>query len=348
MDKKVSIKDIAKHVGVSTALVSYVLNNKEKEARVGMEIAARIREAAQELNYQPNLIARGLKSGRTRTLGFLVADISNPFFSNIARIIEDEAGNHGYTVIFGSSDENAGKSQQVISAFLNRQVDGLIIAPASGTQLQLQSLVKQRVPVVLIDRYFPELNIPSIHSNNFEASYNAVSHLVKAGFNRIAMVAYANDLHHTQERKRGYLQALKDHKIQAKGEWLLEIVFEHLAEELDALLNIVLTPTPSIDAIFFSTNSLAVPGLKKISGLGLKVPDQIAVVSFDETDAFDIFYSPVSYVKQDLATIGKSAVNMLLKQVAGEPIDHNHVEVAAQLIVRESCGSRLNMGQNPS
>lgn len=105
MEKKVSIKDIAKEVGVSTALVSYVLNNKEKEARVGKQIAEKVRRVARRLNYSPNLIARSLQSGRTNTLGLIVADISNPFFSYIARVIEDAANQHGYTVIIGSSDE---------------------------------------------------------------------------------------------------------------------------------------------------------------------------------------------------------------------------------------------------
>src|SRR5579859_6859143 len=107
MEKKVSIKDIARHVGVSTALISYVLNNKNE--RVSPEMAEKIRKAAAELNYRPNLIAKSLKSGRTNTLGLIVADISNPFFSNIARIIEDEAKKFGYTVIFGSSDESVEK-----------------------------------------------------------------------------------------------------------------------------------------------------------------------------------------------------------------------------------------------
>jgi len=132
MERKVSIKDIARHLGVSTALVSYVLNNKAD--RVGAEMAEKIRQAAIQLNYRPNLIARSLQSGKTNTLGLIVADISNPFFSHIARIIEDEAKRSGYTVIFGSNDESVEKSQALLDAFLNRQVDALIIAPAEFTE----------------------------------------------------------------------------------------------------------------------------------------------------------------------------------------------------------------------
>jgi len=135
MERKVSIKDIARHLGVSTALVSYVLNNKAD--RVGAEMAEKIRQAAIQLNYRPNLIARSLQSGKTNTLGLIVADISNPFFSHIARIIEDEAKRSGYTVIFGSSDESVEKSQALLDAFLNRQVDALMPFVARRNHLAL-------------------------------------------------------------------------------------------------------------------------------------------------------------------------------------------------------------------
>src|SRR5690606_11324084 len=129
MKKRVSIKNIAEAAGVSTALVSYVLNNKEKEARVGKEIAIKIREIAKELGYQPNQRAKSLKSGLSYIIGLIVADISNPYFANIARTVEDEAKKNNYTVIFGSSDENAEKSRDLIDVLINRQVDGFIIAP---------------------------------------------------------------------------------------------------------------------------------------------------------------------------------------------------------------------------
>ena len=123
MEKRVLLKDIAAKVGVSIALVSYVLNNKE--GRVGPKMAEKIRKTAAEMNYLPNLVAKSLQSGKTHTIGLLVADISNAFFSRIARIIELEAEKLGYTVIFGSTDESADKSKLLIEAFLNRQVDGL-------------------------------------------------------------------------------------------------------------------------------------------------------------------------------------------------------------------------------
>ncbi|HEV7621454.1 MAG TPA: LacI family DNA-binding transcriptional regulator, partial [Flavisolibacter sp.] len=181
MKKKVSLKDIALRVGVSTALVSYVVNNKERKGRVGVEMAKKIRRVALEMNYKPNLIAQSLKSGRTNTIGLIVADISNPFFSNIARIIEDEAKKNDYVVIFGSSDESAEKSEDLIDVFLNRQVDAFIIAPAAKTEAQIKRIKDMHVPFVLIDRYFPNIKTDTVHINNYQAAFQAVEHLIKVG-----------------------------------------------------------------------------------------------------------------------------------------------------------------------
>lgn len=336
--KKTSIKDIAAHLGVSTALVSYVLNGKEKEARVGAEMVTKIRRAAKKLNYQPNLIARSLKSGRTNTIGLIVADISNPFFSNIARIIEDEAKKQQYVVIFGSSDESADKQQDLINVFLNRQVDGFIIAPAMGTERQIMSLQKKSVPVVLIDRYFNDLDVDSIHIDNFEAAITAVQHLVDNGCRRIAMVAYNSTLQHMQERMSGYKAALKKNNIRFKSEWLVQVSYNRLAEDMEAGLGQLIDPL-KIDAVLFATNSLAVAGLKKINEADIIIPDQLAIVSFDESEVFDFFYSPVTYVSQSVLEIGKEAVAMTTKRIAQNDSKAIHRIVNTTLLVRESSAS---------
>ena len=325
-------------MGVSTALVSYVLNGKEKEARVGKDIAIKIRKAATKLKYQPNLIAKSLKSGKTNTIGLIVADISNPFFSNIARIIENEAKRHGYTVIFGSSDESAEKSQDLIDTLLNRQVDGLIIAPADNTQNQVKVLLKNKMPFVLIDRYFPGINTNTVSSNNYQASYTAVSHLLQNGYERIGMLVYQTNLFHMHERKRGYLQALKEHKIQGQKNWLMEATYQNITDDVERLLKALLLPEPKIDALFFSTNSLAVQGLKQIQKLGIRVPEDLALISFDESDAFDFFYSPITYVKQSVPSIGREAVNILLNEIKQGSKKYVQVEVEIDLIIRESSG----------
>jgi LacI family transcriptional regulator len=342
VQKKVSLKDVAQKVGVSIALVSYVLNNKEKKARIGEEMALRIRKAAEELNYKPNLIAKSLKSGKTNTIGLIVADISNPFFSSIARIIEDEAKKLGYIVIFGSSDESAGKSADLIDVFLNRQVDAFIIAPAAGTEEQIIRLKEMKVPFVLIDRYFPDIPTDSVHINNFQAAFLAVDHLISVGRKRIAMVAYDLKLAHMLERQRGYSEGLKRHRIPFKKNWLVQASYQRIGADVASGLHDLLVPSPQIDAIFFATNSLAVEGLKKINELGIKVPDQVAVISFDETDAFDFFYSPITYVSQTIADLGKWAVKLAINRIEDAAKSYDHVVVEPRLVIRESSGRKAS------
>lgn len=340
MEKKTSIKDIAAHLGVSTALVSYVLNGKEKEARVGAAMVAKIRRTAKKLNYQPNLIARSLKSGRTNTIGLIVADISNPFFSNIARIIEDEAKKQQYVVIFGSSDESADKQQDLINVFLNRQVDGFIIAPAMATERQILSLQKKSVPVVLIDRYFNGMEVDSVHIDNSDAANKAVQHLVNNGCSRIAMVAYHSSLQHMQERMSGYKAALKKNNIRFKREWLVQVSYNSLAEDVAKGVGRLIEPL-KIDAVLFATNSLAVAGLKIINEAGIIIPDQLAIVSFDESEVFDFFYSPVTYVSQSVLDIGKEAVAMTVKRIAQNDQKTVNRIINTTLLVRKSSVSGL-------
>jgi LacI family transcriptional regulator len=336
MEKKVSIKDIAKEVGVSTALVSYVLNNKEKEARVGKQIAEKVRRVARRLNYSPNLIARSLQSGRTNTLGLIVADISNPFFSYIARVIEDAANQHGYTVIIGSSDEQASKSASLINAFLNRQVDGLIIAPAEESEKQLQKLLDDKFPFVLVDRYFTGLNANSVHIDNYQSSFQAVEHLIKKGYQRIGMMAYKTALPHMQERIRGYNAALKANGIRTKRNWLQKAGYTTLEQDVQKGLRNALGGRDAPDAFFFATNSLAVSGLKYIYREGIRVPEELGVISFDESDAFDFFYSPVTYVRQSIEDIGKRALDLLMNQIKNPAGKKEQAIIATKLIVRKS------------
>lgn len=342
MNGKVSLKDVAKYLGVSTALVSYVINGKEKEARVSDKMVKKIREAVIKLNYQPNQIAKSLKSGRTNTIGLIVADISNPFFSNIARIIEDEARKKGYVVIIGSSDESAEKSQDLLMVFQNRQVDAFIIAPAENTEKQIMNLQNSGIPVVLIDRYFPALKVDSVHIDNFKAAYQAVDHLIKNGRKKIGIMAYATKLRHIQERLNGYKAALKANGIRFKKEFVKEASYQDIEKDVAKKVKELLFPSLKVDAFFFATNTLAVESLKIINQSGIKVPGDLAVIAFDESDAFDFFYCPLSYVNQSLEDMGKEAVKLITEKIGNKSKKHNNIIVKEKLVLRESSGSRRN------
>jgi len=343
MAKKVLLKDIANEVGVSTALVSYVLTGKEKEARVGVEIAAKIKKVAKKMNYQPNLIARSLKSGRTKTLGLILADISNTFFSMLARIIENEADLHGYTVIIGSSDEKIEKSQKLIDTFLNRSVDGLIIVPVEGSRRQFNVLNQMNVPFVLIDRSFSEKDANVVVIDNRTASFNAVNLLIQNGYRRIGMIAYDTDLTHMQNRTAGYKDALGKNGLPLDEQLIRKVTYHKLSDDVREALDYFLTgKKPLVDALFFATNSISLLALKYINGMNLKVPDDLGIVCFDESETYDFFYAPVSFVKQDLQLIGQKAVDRLMNMIEGKQVPRGPETVPATLMIRASSGNKKN------
>lgn len=334
MKKKVSLKEVANRLGVSIALVSYVANNREKELRISPATVTEIRNMLQEMGYQPNQIAKSLKGGKTHTIGLIVADISNSFFSHIARIIEDEARKHGYVVIFGSNDENADKSKDLIQALLNRQVDAFIIAPAANTEAQLQELQQQHVPFVLIDRYFANIESDVVRTDNYKASYHAVQHLLQHGHQRIAILADDTYLDHIQQRKRGYQDALKDANIAFQNEWLQLASYEHLQTDVQKALQ----NWQHIDAIFFTNNWLAIEALKQLQAKGIQIPKDLAILSYDQCDAFDLFNPPITHINQSLSEIGREALRLTIEKINAPATTIHTIDIPASLVIRKSCG----------
>ena len=332
MGKRTSLKDIAEKVGVSVALVSYVINGLEKEKRVGADVVERIKKAAQELNYKPNQIAQSLRTGATKTIGLIVADIANPFFGNLARVIEDEANSRGYTVIFGSSDEDCSKSDSLLDVLINRQVDGFIIVPAEGSMLQIKALQEKGMPLVLTDRYFKGLTTNYVVLDNFAASYDAISHLIEKGYKKIGMIVYKSTLIHMQERTRGYIEAMNANNLGNEIR-IEELCYDRIDTE-EAIIKLT-KGEKKVDALFFANNALTLSGLYSILKFRIQVPKELAIIGFDGNEAFDFFYAPVTYIKQPISEIGKEAVRILVDQINGST-RIEQIQLRHSLIVRES------------
>lgn len=316
MRKKVSLKDIAMKSGTSTALVSYVLNGKFTN-RIHPDTASKIKKLARELNYFPNQVAKSLKNNKTLMIGLIVADISNLFYSAIARVIEDAARVHGYNVLYSSADENLEKFNELVQVFMNRQVDGIILACPEGAEDKLRFLKDQRMPFVMIDRHFPGLqDMNSVTINNYKASYNVVEHLAKRGYKNPVMITLQSDLHHLQERVSGFNDATKLilKKKQAK---VVAIPEENLSGGIEPAIMEILKTKTSFDALYFSTNKIAIEGLAVLARHQVAVPEQVAVVCFDEVDAYKLFHKSVTYVKQPLEVIGSKVVEFILERIDG-------------------------------
>lgn len=334
--KKTSLKDIAQKAGVSIALVSYVLNGKEKETRVGEVIAKKVREIAKDLNYQPNQLAKSLRSGKTYTIGLIIADISNPFFANIARVVEDEAKRSGYTVIIGSCDENADKSWDLLTVLINRQVDGFIIVSCEGSENHIRFLKERKMPFVLLDRHYPNIQTDFVATNNYKASYDATQHLIDRGYERVRLIAYKSDMFHMAERVRGYRQALSDNHIQFHQNWAQEVIFETTEHDVKKAIDEILSADQRVEALIFATYGLAINGLKYMNELRLKVPSDLAIVSFGQAEVFDLYYCPITYLRQPLESLGKTAVGYLLAKFENPEAAPKQTLMEAKLIARDS------------
>ncbi|MCW3806810.1 LacI family DNA-binding transcriptional regulator [Plebeiibacterium marinum] len=328
MKKKPSLKDIASKVGVSTALVSYVLNGK-MEGRISKEVASRIKEVAKELNYRPNQIARSLKTNKTNSIGLLLADISNPFSSQIARIIENEADRMGYAVIIGSSDEDIEKSEKIIDVFLNRQVDGLILSLPDNSEHIVSNLKSKDIPFVLLDRYFPGIPTNTVAVDNYSASEDVVKHLMEKKYKNVGIVSYDTSLVHLNERLRGATEQLNGHSKVGK------VRLGHIQEDVESSIDSFLKSEPSVDAIFFTSNLLTISGLKYLNSKEVIIPRDLGVIAFDKTDAFDLFYTSITYVNQPLPQLGKEAVRLIIQAISDNK-KKEQIFLSAELIVRDS------------
>ncbi len=337
--KKPGLKDIAEYVGVSTALVSYVLNGQALEKRVNKKTAEKIIVAAKRIRYQPNHIAKSLKIQKTNTIGLLVADINYRYTAGVTRAIELEAKKKNYAVIYGSSNESIINFRELLDVFINRRVDGLIIVPVENSQESIKLLKKAKIPFILIDRYFPEIKTNYIIIDNYMAVYKSTEYLINAKKKRIAFINIKTSLFHLKERNRGYLSALKDYGINFEPKWLQEVDNLNLIEDIQMAIDRILALPDPCDTIFFATDTLAIEGLKYLNIKKINVPDELAVLSFDESEAFGLFYCPITHYRQPLEEIGKKAVNILIQLM-------NHDKINLQMclegdfIIEKSCGEK--------
>ena len=340
--KKTSLNDIAQRLNVSKTLVSLVLNGKGKEHRISEEVCKKVIAVAKEMNYRPNQIAKGLRTGKTNTIGLIIADIANPFFGKLGREIEKELAKQGFRVMFCSSDERADKSKEQIEMLLQGQVDGFIISPPQNSEDQIRGLEQSGKPYVLIDRYFPEINSSYVIIDNREAAYKATKHLIDKKYKKIACITINADLVNMKERLEGYKNALTDAGITVDESLIKVMPFSHESKDVyKAIKELVGKNKKGIDAIFFASSKVGIMGIESLSRLGLVIPDDVAMVSFDDPDSYKICYSPVTSIAQPLTDIGKMAVKVLLSEIKNpkSSIKNQKITLKANFIIRKSCGS---------
>ncbi|HWV65096.1 LacI family DNA-binding transcriptional regulator [Chitinophaga sp.] len=338
--KGISIKDIAKQAGVSPTTVSFVLNGKAKEKRISEQVSKKIQKIATRLKYKPNQLARGLRTGKTKTIGLIVEDIANNFFATLAKVVEDEADKHGYKVLYGSTEDNTEKAKGLLEVLKYRQVDGYIITPTKNLDKEIELLQAAAKPLVLVDRYFPHVSSHYVVLNNYQGAYEATAHLAEQGYRKIAIVTIASDQTQMKERLDGFTAALKDHKIPFNKSLVKRLPFDLDRESFNNEMKKFLTSVKDLDAVFFATNYLGIAGIEAIRSLGWEIGKQIGLVGFDDHDLFRLHSPSITCVSQPIAAIGKSLVDILMKELnhtAGSPASpQQQVVLEPELIIRDS------------
>jgi LacI family transcriptional regulator len=333
MKKVLSIGDIARELNISITSVSFILNGKAEEKRISPELTKRVLKLVNDVGYVPNQLAKSLRTGKTNIIGLIVEDISNPFFANVARLIEENANKRGYKIFYCSSENNTIKTQELIKVFRERQVDGYIITPAAGIEKDIVSLLNNKAKVVLFDRYLPSINTSYVIVDNMGGSYKAMTHLVQQGFKNIGIVTLKSDQTQMQKRLEGYTLALEEHGLKP---CIKKIKFHDSTEHIIDEIMEFISKNIKLDAIFFATNYLGVAGLEAIKRLNISIPSDLAVLSFDDHDLFRLYSPSISVLAQPIEEMSENLINILLEHLDEEKESVKQIMLSPKLILRES------------
>lgn len=329
-----TIKDVAERVGASTATVSHVLNSTRF---VSQELRQRVLEAIQSLNYQPNAIARSLVKKRTHTIGIIISDILNPFYTAIVRGIEDVTYQSGYNVVLCNTDEDPEKETLYIRILLEKRVDGLILSSAfqEGVHPYLEQL--KTIPLLTVVRKIRGLVCDAVMGDNTSGGYKAVEHLLGLGHRRIGIICGPPGLSTGAERLEGCKRAMGDHGLAVDR--LLVRFGDFKKESGHALAKEILKAKPPPTAIFVMNNRMAVGALQALKESGVRIPEDVSLVSFDDMEWYSFLNHPLTTIDQSPYQMGKAAGETLLQRISGKRKRPKRILSPSRLIVRESTAS---------
>lgn len=321
--KAISIKDVAKAAGVSTATVSRTLAN----GKVSDHMREKVATAIQNTGYRPNLAARRLRSQENKTIGLIVADIRNPFFTNLARIIEKMVEKQGFRIILCNTDENCEREQRHLSQMIEERVAGVILASTPTGLSQLRNW-PQSIPLVLIDRTLQQANFDQVKVNNEIASHAMVQHMYDNGARNI-LCLYSENSITGLARKNGYDEAIRLLGLTPQSQAIahgspqqtIETIFTHL---------------PNIDGVFVSNGVLALRVCGALSQAKIKIPEQLSVATFDDEPWTVLIAGGLSAIQQPIEDIAKHAVRLLMQRMKSPDISPELVTLDARPVFRQS------------
>ena len=343
MIKKVSLADVAESLGLSKTVVSMVINGKADEHGISKATRQRVLERIDELNYRPDALAQGFRTGKTNTIGLIVSDICNGFYSRMARKLEDLAWQNGYSMVICSTDEQVEKELKQIKLLLDKRIDGLIISSSQTGSGYFNELADSGIPHVLIDRSFPGMKSPCVTVDNVGGARLAASHLLAQGC-RDTLVFANSPVHMSSMDQR--IKGIRDEFAEAGflmvPERLIVVPFSRVEETIRIDLESCRNTGRMPDSIFGLNNIITFEVMKYLKSCSISIPGEVALISFDDMACFSLTNPSISAVEQPINQISEQAFNILIRQMKNyNPVDSAHIQLPVNLIIRESSVRKL-------
>ncbi len=312
--------------------VSRVINNS---GYISPETRERVEKAILDLGYVPNALARSLRFKQTKTLALVLTDITNPFFTTIARGVEDAARQQGFSVIFCNTEESESKEAEYLNVVLQKQVDGLLLVPACYSGDSVTFLQERKVPVVVLDRRVSGVTVDTLRGDSEEGAYQLTRHLLNLGHIRIAILSGPPSVSTATDRVAGYRRALAEAGLGSRAELVYHGEFSQASGYQMACQALAVTPRPT--ALFAANNFIASGAFRAVHEAGLRVPEDISIVSFDDLPTASDMGPFLTVVAQPAYEMGRRATELLLTRLAGAgPAEPQEIVLPTEIIVRES------------
>lgn len=329
---KVSIKDIAQALNLSKATVSWILSGQGPAKGFSDTTIKRVKDYAESVNYRPNLLARSLSLGTTNTIGLIIPFIGDTFYAQLVQAIESEAARNKYVLIVCSSEGDGDKEYELVKMLRSKQVDGIVIAPTKVSRKGVNLLLKDLLPFVLVDRYFPNVDTNYVIVNNCQCCYDLTYHLIKKGSRKIALITTDVHLYVMKQRIDGYRKALRD--LDVDNDMSLEIFVDRQNYKTDIVdkLDCLFEEVPDVDGFFFSTHYLALESIRYFISNKIDYHTRFNMGCFHETTALDILSPEMSISRMPIEQMGIQAIQILLENIRDKNFSHKGVVVNNQFI----------------
>jgi LacI family transcriptional regulator len=329
-----TIREVAESAGVSYATVSHVINNTRLVSR---ETRERVLTAMEQLNYRPNALARSLRQGKTNTIGLVLPDSANPFFAEISRGIEDEAFKKGYSVFLCNTELDIQRELFYVDVLSKKQVDGIIFVAAGDQADSLDFLLRRNMPVVMIDRDVPNVEVDAVLTDHQLGGFLATHHLIELGHKRIACIAGPSSITPSAERITGYRKAIEEAGIPYDTNLIIR--GDYHAQSGMEITHSILKMNPRPTAIFALNDLMALGALRAAAEADCSVPDDLAVVGYDDLEIARFTNPPLTTISQPKKAIGAQAINLLVDRISHKSRPPSRLVLPPELVVRRSTQS---------